>query len=68
MKLYEDHRFQYRVWHMRRTQEMVAGASLLSRFYYFCVLSCPTVRKQEIIKVTEQLIEAISNGDFESYT
>ncbi|XP_072562279.1 calcium/calmodulin-dependent protein kinase type II subunit alpha isoform X4 [Paramormyrops kingsleyae] len=25
------------------------------------------VRKQEIIKVTEQLIEAISNGDFESY-
>uniref|UniRef100_A0A9J7Y6N4 calcium/calmodulin-dependent protein kinase n=2 Tax=Cyprinus carpio TaxID=7962 RepID=A0A9J7Y6N4_CYPCA len=25
-------------------------------------------RKQEIIKVTEQLIEAISNGDFESYT
>uniref|UniRef100_A0A8C8FII6 Protein kinase domain-containing protein n=1 Tax=Oncorhynchus tshawytscha TaxID=74940 RepID=A0A8C8FII6_ONCTS len=26
------------------------------------------VRKQEIIKVTEQLIEAISNGDFESYT
>uniref|UniRef100_A0A3B3QA39 calcium/calmodulin-dependent protein kinase n=1 Tax=Paramormyrops kingsleyae TaxID=1676925 RepID=A0A3B3QA39_9TELE len=28
---------------------------------------CPSVRKQEIIKVTEQLIEAISNGDFESY-
>uniref|UniRef100_A0A8K9UHQ1 calcium/calmodulin-dependent protein kinase n=1 Tax=Oncorhynchus mykiss TaxID=8022 RepID=A0A8K9UHQ1_ONCMY len=26
---------------------------------------CFTVRKQEIIKVTEQLIEAISNGDFE---
>uniref|UniRef100_A0A8C0F5C0 calcium/calmodulin-dependent protein kinase n=1 Tax=Bubo bubo TaxID=30461 RepID=A0A8C0F5C0_BUBBB len=26
------------------------------------------LRKQEIIKVTEQLIEAISNGDFESYT
>ncbi|MGH0147987.1 UNVERIFIED_CONTAM: hypothetical protein FKN15_039429 [Acipenser sinensis] len=25
-------------------------------------------RKQEIIKVTEQLIEAISNGDFECYT
>uniref|UniRef100_A0A668UHE0 calcium/calmodulin-dependent protein kinase n=1 Tax=Oreochromis aureus TaxID=47969 RepID=A0A668UHE0_OREAU len=25
-------------------------------------------RKQDIIKVTEQLIEAISNGDFESYT
>ncbi|XP_043560152.1 calcium/calmodulin-dependent protein kinase type II subunit alpha-like [Chiloscyllium plagiosum] len=26
------------------------------------------VRKQEIIKATEQLIEAISNGDFEAYT
>ncbi|XP_077596405.1 calcium/calmodulin-dependent protein kinase type II subunit alpha isoform X1 [Stigmatopora nigra] len=26
------------------------------------------VRKQDIIKVTEMLIEAISNGDFESYT
>uniref|UniRef100_A0A8C5FU06 calcium/calmodulin-dependent protein kinase n=1 Tax=Gadus morhua TaxID=8049 RepID=A0A8C5FU06_GADMO len=26
------------------------------------------VRKQDIIKVTEQLIEAISNGDFEGYT
>uniref|UniRef100_A0A8C1TMS2 calcium/calmodulin-dependent protein kinase n=1 Tax=Cyprinus carpio TaxID=7962 RepID=A0A8C1TMS2_CYPCA len=26
------------------------------------------LRKQEIIKVTEQLIEAISNGDFENYT
>lgn len=29
---------------------------------------CLSVRKQDIIKVTEQLIEAISNGDFESYT
>uniref|UniRef100_A0A665WSM7 calcium/calmodulin-dependent protein kinase n=1 Tax=Echeneis naucrates TaxID=173247 RepID=A0A665WSM7_ECHNA len=26
-----------------------------------------TARKQEIIKVTEQLIESINNGDFESY-
>uniref|UniRef100_A0A8C5B1M6 calcium/calmodulin-dependent protein kinase n=1 Tax=Gadus morhua TaxID=8049 RepID=A0A8C5B1M6_GADMO len=26
------------------------------------------MRKQDIIKVTEQLIEAISNGDFEGYT
>lgn len=24
-------------------------------------------RKQEIIKITEQLIEAINNGDFEAY-
>ncbi|XP_062256736.1 calcium/calmodulin-dependent protein kinase type II subunit gamma isoform X4 [Platichthys flesus] len=28
----------------------------------------PTSRKQEIIKMTEQLIEAINNGDFEAYT
>uniref|UniRef100_A0A8C2TUD0 calcium/calmodulin-dependent protein kinase n=1 Tax=Coturnix japonica TaxID=93934 RepID=A0A8C2TUD0_COTJA len=27
-----------------------------------------TVRKQEIIKITEQLIEAINNGDFDAYT
>lgn len=27
----------------------------------------PTARKQEIIKITEQLIEAINNGDFEAY-
>uniref|UniRef100_A0A7N6BKY5 calcium/calmodulin-dependent protein kinase n=1 Tax=Anabas testudineus TaxID=64144 RepID=A0A7N6BKY5_ANATE len=29
---------------------------------------CVSARKQEIIKVTEQLIEAINNGDFEAYT
>ncbi|KAM4607623.1 calcium/calmodulin-dependent protein kinase type II subunit gamma isoform 2-T2 [Polymixia lowei] len=31
---------------------------------------CPpsASRKQEIIKITEQLIEAINNGDFEAYT
>uniref|UniRef100_A0A665WSK4 calcium/calmodulin-dependent protein kinase n=1 Tax=Echeneis naucrates TaxID=173247 RepID=A0A665WSK4_ECHNA len=29
--------------------------------------SCFVARKQEIIKVTEQLIESINNGDFESY-
>uniref|UniRef100_A0A8C9VBC2 calcium/calmodulin-dependent protein kinase n=1 Tax=Scleropages formosus TaxID=113540 RepID=A0A8C9VBC2_SCLFO len=29
---------------------------------------CPPARKQEIIKVTEQLIEAINNADFEAYT
>jgi len=33
-----------------------------------CACVCTSVRKQDIIKVTEQLIEAISNGDFESYT
>lgn len=30
-------------------------------------LSSSTARKQEIIKITEQLIEAINNGDFEAY-
>uniref|UniRef100_A0A3P8V3T1 calcium/calmodulin-dependent protein kinase n=1 Tax=Cynoglossus semilaevis TaxID=244447 RepID=A0A3P8V3T1_CYNSE len=29
--------------------------------------SCVVARKQEIIKVTEQLIESINNGDFEAY-
>uniref|UniRef100_A0A8C5ER21 calcium/calmodulin-dependent protein kinase n=1 Tax=Gouania willdenowi TaxID=441366 RepID=A0A8C5ER21_GOUWI len=33
-----------------------------------CVCLSLTARKQEIIKVTEQLIEAINNGDFEAYT
>ncbi|XP_053306538.1 calcium/calmodulin-dependent protein kinase type II subunit gamma isoform X1 [Spea bombifrons] len=30
--------------------------------------SSSLLRKQEIIKITEQLIEAINNGDFEAYT
>ncbi|KAK1800845.1 hypothetical protein P4O66_006024, partial [Electrophorus voltai] len=29
--------------------------------------SCTVSRKQEIIKITEQLIEAVNNGDFEAY-
>uniref|UniRef100_A0A4W4E8I6 calcium/calmodulin-dependent protein kinase n=1 Tax=Electrophorus electricus TaxID=8005 RepID=A0A4W4E8I6_ELEEL len=33
-----------------------------------CCLLFDLARKQEIIKVTEQLIEAINNGDFEAYT
>lgn len=66
-KLYAALRSQDRDWCMMRTQEMVVGAPSLS-LLFLCVPSCLTVRKQEIIKVTEQLIEAISNGDFESYT
>ncbi|XP_063493625.1 calcium/calmodulin-dependent protein kinase type II subunit gamma isoform X12 [Symphalangus syndactylus] len=31
-------------------------------------LCSSAIRKQEIIKITEQLIEAINNGDFEAYT
>lgn len=27
----------------------------------------PAARKQDIIKITEQLIEAVNNGDFEAY-
>uniref|UniRef100_A0A8C3BDD9 calcium/calmodulin-dependent protein kinase n=1 Tax=Cairina moschata TaxID=8855 RepID=A0A8C3BDD9_CAIMO len=33
-----------------------------------CFFFLFAVRKQEIIKITEQLIEAINNGDFEAYT
>uniref|UniRef100_A0A8C6UH02 calcium/calmodulin-dependent protein kinase n=1 Tax=Neogobius melanostomus TaxID=47308 RepID=A0A8C6UH02_9GOBI len=37
--------------------------------FIFCPLVCVIpARKQEIIKMTEQLIEAINNGDFEAYT
>uniref|UniRef100_A0AAY3ZXB7 calcium/calmodulin-dependent protein kinase n=1 Tax=Denticeps clupeoides TaxID=299321 RepID=A0AAY3ZXB7_9TELE len=32
------------------------------------VLPSAIPRKQEIIKITEQLIEAVNNGDFEAYT
>uniref|UniRef100_A0A8C2A691 calcium/calmodulin-dependent protein kinase n=1 Tax=Cyprinus carpio TaxID=7962 RepID=A0A8C2A691_CYPCA len=35
-------------------------------FFFFSL--CGSARKQEIIKVTELLIEAINNGDFEAYT
>lgn len=31
-------------------------------------ISFLTARRQEIIKMTEQLIEAINTGDFEAYT
>ncbi|KAL4090236.1 hypothetical protein QTP88_025126 [Uroleucon formosanum] len=30
--------------------------------------SCGSARKQEIVKITEQLIESINNADFEAYT
>uniref|UniRef100_A0AAY4C4R4 calcium/calmodulin-dependent protein kinase n=1 Tax=Denticeps clupeoides TaxID=299321 RepID=A0AAY4C4R4_9TELE len=46
--------------------------TFLSMFGSACVCKSYTVanvsRKQEIIKMTEQLIEAINNGDFEAYT
>ncbi|NWH79813.1 KCC2D kinase, partial [Piaya cayana] len=47
--------------------------SAVTFHFAFCSKSCICIslflaRKQEIIKVTEQLIEAINNGDFEAYT
>uniref|UniRef100_A0A8C9VRX1 calcium/calmodulin-dependent protein kinase n=1 Tax=Scleropages formosus TaxID=113540 RepID=A0A8C9VRX1_SCLFO len=45
----------------------ISKFTLLDSCSMLIVPPCFAVRKQEIIKVTEQLIEAISNGDFESY-
>uniref|UniRef100_A0A9J7XH90 calcium/calmodulin-dependent protein kinase n=1 Tax=Cyprinus carpio carpio TaxID=630221 RepID=A0A9J7XH90_CYPCA len=42
--------------------------SLLRSSSLFFFSLCGSARKQEIIKVTELLIEAINNGDFEAYT
>uniref|UniRef100_A0A8C7C9B5 calcium/calmodulin-dependent protein kinase n=1 Tax=Oncorhynchus kisutch TaxID=8019 RepID=A0A8C7C9B5_ONCKI len=51
-----------------------SGKCFLSTGVCVCVCVCltlccvpPTARKQEIIKITEQLIEAVNNGDFEAY-
>uniref|UniRef100_A0A4W5NRU0 calcium/calmodulin-dependent protein kinase n=1 Tax=Hucho hucho TaxID=62062 RepID=A0A4W5NRU0_9TELE len=43
--------------------------SLSSHFFLSLPhFSLSLARKQEIIKITEQLIEAVNNGDFEAYT
>uniref|UniRef100_A0A3B4Y0S9 calcium/calmodulin-dependent protein kinase n=1 Tax=Seriola lalandi dorsalis TaxID=1841481 RepID=A0A3B4Y0S9_SERLL len=47
--------------------------TLSSGFSSFTICVClspvrSVARKQEIIKITEQLIEAINNGDFDAYT
>uniref|UniRef100_A0A7M4ELW6 calcium/calmodulin-dependent protein kinase n=1 Tax=Crocodylus porosus TaxID=8502 RepID=A0A7M4ELW6_CROPO len=64
----------------RCTDKLVVSCRLSSRMHLIatsshselmqlnCFLFLSTVRKQEIIKITEQLIEAINNGDFEAYT
>uniref|UniRef100_A0A8P4GN94 calcium/calmodulin-dependent protein kinase n=1 Tax=Dicentrarchus labrax TaxID=13489 RepID=A0A8P4GN94_DICLA len=46
-------------------QSMMADhiANFISHLFTICSIT----RKQEIIKITEQLIEAINNGDFEAY-
>uniref|UniRef100_A0A8C2CNK1 calcium/calmodulin-dependent protein kinase n=1 Tax=Cyprinus carpio TaxID=7962 RepID=A0A8C2CNK1_CYPCA len=43
-------------------------SSFAQFFTFFFFSLCGSARKQEIIKVTELLIEAINNGDFEAYT
>uniref|UniRef100_A0A8D2ZWB2 calcium/calmodulin-dependent protein kinase n=1 Tax=Scophthalmus maximus TaxID=52904 RepID=A0A8D2ZWB2_SCOMX len=65
----------------RKLKGAILTTMLVSRnFSGGCALSPPPptqhmqrerrkeTRKQEIIKITEQLIEAINNGDFEAYT
>ncbi|XP_025911612.1 calcium/calmodulin-dependent protein kinase type II subunit gamma isoform X5 [Apteryx rowi] len=47
--------------------ERARSEPLLTPVVPFVLNSAP-LRKQEIIKITEQLIEAINNGDFEAYT
>uniref|UniRef100_A0A665WTB7 calcium/calmodulin-dependent protein kinase n=1 Tax=Echeneis naucrates TaxID=173247 RepID=A0A665WTB7_ECHNA len=41
--------------------------SLVLQLFFLSQYKTAVTRKQEIIKVTEQLIESINNGDFESY-
>uniref|UniRef100_A0A8C2L4M2 calcium/calmodulin-dependent protein kinase n=1 Tax=Cyprinus carpio TaxID=7962 RepID=A0A8C2L4M2_CYPCA len=54
----------------RKLKGAILTTMLVSRnFSGECLISFRhTTRKQEIIKITEQLIEAINNGDFEAYT
>uniref|UniRef100_A0A8C1LEU1 calcium/calmodulin-dependent protein kinase n=1 Tax=Cyprinus carpio TaxID=7962 RepID=A0A8C1LEU1_CYPCA len=47
-------------------EDMKGRKGTLSTPHVFCMSFYS--RKQEIIKITEQLIEAINNGDFEAYT
>ncbi|XP_030059242.1 calcium/calmodulin-dependent protein kinase type II subunit gamma isoform X1 [Microcaecilia unicolor] len=47
--------------------ERAQSEPILTPVVPFSVNGAP-LRKQEIIKITEQLIEAINNGDFEAYT
>uniref|UniRef100_A0A3Q2SVU6 calcium/calmodulin-dependent protein kinase n=1 Tax=Fundulus heteroclitus TaxID=8078 RepID=A0A3Q2SVU6_FUNHE len=51
----------------RNFSAQLVSVHFTKRTVTFSCLS-PSARKQEIIKVTEQLIEAINNGDFEAYT
>uniref|UniRef100_A0A8C2TUU8 calcium/calmodulin-dependent protein kinase n=1 Tax=Coturnix japonica TaxID=93934 RepID=A0A8C2TUU8_COTJA len=61
-----------RKFNARRKLKVKAPTCLIFPFKSSVQLNCSfflfTVRKQEIIKITEQLIEAINNGDFDAYT
>uniref|UniRef100_A0A3Q2P9C0 calcium/calmodulin-dependent protein kinase n=1 Tax=Fundulus heteroclitus TaxID=8078 RepID=A0A3Q2P9C0_FUNHE len=65
-KLKVDFFFQPKFW-----VNISAGCHVASKHpppVFFLLLLRSVGRKQEIIKITEQLIEAINNGDFEAYT
>lgn len=51
-----------------KATELVVASSINVYLCLTHILFVSTARKQEIIKATEQLIEAINNGDFEAYT
>uniref|UniRef100_A0A673FX62 calcium/calmodulin-dependent protein kinase n=1 Tax=Sinocyclocheilus rhinocerous TaxID=307959 RepID=A0A673FX62_9TELE len=51
---------------MLATRNFSIFCAVLHCFFFFSL--CGSARKQEIIKVTELLIEAINNGDFDAYT
>uniref|UniRef100_A0A3Q3KGA8 calcium/calmodulin-dependent protein kinase n=1 Tax=Monopterus albus TaxID=43700 RepID=A0A3Q3KGA8_MONAL len=57
---------------MKGRKVVAARGGSISCLDQLTLLCCswfpPLSRKQEIIKMTEQLIEAINNGDFEAYT
>uniref|UniRef100_A0A8C6U540 calcium/calmodulin-dependent protein kinase n=1 Tax=Neogobius melanostomus TaxID=47308 RepID=A0A8C6U540_9GOBI len=49
---------------------VITGCTGVFVFFLWTISHCAhfsAVRKQEIIKITEQLIEAVNNGDFEAY-
>lgn len=59
-------------WHQAKPphSELLSGRLTGSSPLTICRPLSPicVARKQEIIKITEQLIEAINNGDFDAYT
>uniref|UniRef100_A0A8C5C7E6 calcium/calmodulin-dependent protein kinase n=1 Tax=Gadus morhua TaxID=8049 RepID=A0A8C5C7E6_GADMO len=54
--------------HRQETVECLKKFNARRKLKVSLSFSVPLAGKQDIIKVTEQLIEAISNGDFEGYT